>query len=249
MSVSVLGGCGRSGQDDSSRSALPLASEEQESTEQEVSGKAAVELNDYIRYWHMSGVGENELAIRSVDKNEAVFSLWYYSTASFDDVHARLEGNTAYFETNEFAGSLTFQDGRVRLLVTMSAVSGVPSNYEEIYDERVFDSVQEQNEDLPNDKDDALKITELESPRYGRIICSGLTVEGVELSYLQGGAYSAVRKSLGDGWHIVSKRTCFSYGIWYECYDSQDGDYYGWWIRSILLSACKWRSLPATVLL
>lgn len=38
-----------------------------------------------------------------------------------------------------------------------------------------------------------------------------------------------LRDSLGNGWHIQAVRSCNSMSItWYEIYDADDGDYYGW---------------------
>lgn len=64
----------------------------------------------------------------------------------------------------------------------------------------------------------------------GEINCHGGVVAGFTTDYVvNGGAVGKVRASLGDGWHIVAKRYCTNYDImWYELWDSQDGDYYGW---------------------
>lgn len=66
--------------------------------------------------------------------------------------------------------------------------------------------------------------------KLGLINCHGGTVAGYTTSYVaEGGAVDKVRSSLGNGWHIVAYNTCTSMGItWYELWDSQDGDYYGW---------------------
>ena len=65
---------------------------------------------------------------------------------------------------------------------------------------------------------------------YGRINTHGETVASFNSSYVvNGGKAARVRKSLGNGWHIVAVRCCYTMNIWwYELYDSQDGDYYGW---------------------
>ena len=66
--------------------------------------------------------------------------------------------------------------------------------------------------------------------KYGRINAHGATVPGYEASYIiNDGSYATVRKSLGDGWHItaVNKYTEGT-ATWYELYDSDDNDYYGW---------------------
>ena len=46
---------------------------------------------------------------------------------------------------------------------------------------------------------------------------------------VNGGSVGIVRSDLGDTWHVTAKNSCISYGIvWYELWDSDDGDYYGW---------------------
>lgn len=64
----------------------------------------------------------------------------------------------------------------------------------------------------------------------GYINASAGTVSGYTTDYVcDGGARSTVRDSLGNGWHVTVDDTYSSYGItWYECYDTDDGDYYGW---------------------
>ncbi len=55
-------------------------------------------------------------------------------------------------------------------------------------------------------------------------------VAGYTTDYVcNGGSSSKVRKSLGNHWHVTAYNWCVSRGItWYELYDSDDGDYYGW---------------------
>lgn len=64
----------------------------------------------------------------------------------------------------------------------------------------------------------------------GQINCHGGIVAGYTTSYVcENGKASAVRKSLGDKWHITAKNSCYSHGVlWYELWDTDDGDYYGW---------------------
>ncbi len=64
----------------------------------------------------------------------------------------------------------------------------------------------------------------------GQINCHGETVAGFTTDYVvNGGAVGKVRNSLGDTWHVTAKNACENYGIiWYELWDSDDGDYYGW---------------------
>ncbi len=65
---------------------------------------------------------------------------------------------------------------------------------------------------------------------WGEINTHGGVVAGFTTSYVvDGGAASHVRDELGNGWHIDAKRKYISHGIqWFEVYDSDDGDYYGW---------------------
>lgn len=64
----------------------------------------------------------------------------------------------------------------------------------------------------------------------GQINCHGGTVAGFTTDYVvNGGAVGKVRNSLGDKWHVTAKNACYNYGVtWYELWDSDDGDYYGW---------------------
>lgn len=68
------------------------------------------------------------------------------------------------------------------------------------------------------------------SPMKGQINCHGGTVAGFTTSYVvDGGACSTVRNSLGNTWHVTAKNVYYNYGItWYELWDTDDGDYYGW---------------------
>lgn len=61
----------------------------------------------------------------------------------------------------------------------------------------------------------------------GGILIDGLNIRGQINCH--GGACGMVRQSLGDTWHITAKNSCYNYGTnWYELWDSDDGDYYGW---------------------
>ncbi len=74
------------------------------------------------------------------------------------------------------------------------------------------------------------KATIFSCNKSGQINCHGSTVAGFTTSYVaEGGAVGKIRSSLGDGWHVTAYNTCTSMGVtWYELYDSDDGDYYGW---------------------
>lgn len=67
--------------------------------------------------------------------------------------------------------------------------------------------------------------------KYGTIYSpSGSKVDGLARSYLiDGGAEMYVRHDLTDGWHIKAvNRYDTNAAEWYELYDADDGDYYGW---------------------
>lgn len=66
---------------------------------------------------------------------------------------------------------------------------------------------------------------------YGYINTQGHAhVDGFSSSYiLKNGAVRRERDDLESGWHVVAKRMCWNYDLtWYELYDADDGDYYGW---------------------
>ncbi len=190
--------------------------------------------NDYIGFWHPENDAESELTIHSIDSSTVTFSLWYYRLWSIENLTAIVEQNSAYFYDDEIEGILTFDDDSIRLYVTMSNISGIPSQYEEVYSMRIDESVQYGNGmqyfDVPTTENPIGELFALETTMYGQINCHGGIVAGYDTSYVcDGGAVSTVRNSLGDTWHISTWRGCYNYGIvWYECYDSDDGDYYGW---------------------
>ena len=64
---------------------------------------------------------------------------------------------------------------------------------------------------------------------FGVINTHGLGVAGFATSYVvDGGEVKEVRHRLGD-WHIKAINWCYSKDVlWYELYDAEDGDYYGW---------------------
>ncbi len=65
---------------------------------------------------------------------------------------------------------------------------------------------------------------------YGVGEINGTGVPGYSTSYIvNGGSKSTVRKELGNGWHVTTSQYCYANGkTWYELYDTDDGDYYGW---------------------
>ncbi len=67
--------------------------------------------------------------------------------------------------------------------------------------------------------------------RYGTIYSpSGSKVDGLTRSYLiDGGAATYERHDLTHGWHVTAVSEYYDGSTyWYELYDSDDGDYYGW---------------------
>lgn len=67
--------------------------------------------------------------------------------------------------------------------------------------------------------------------KYGKIYSpSGSKVDGLTKSYLiDGGSATYERHDLTDGWHIVAVNQYYDGSVyWYELYDADDGDYYGW---------------------
>ncbi len=80
-----------------------------------------------------------------------------------------------------------------------------------------------------NSSSSSSQITPVE--KYGTIYSpNGSKVDGLTRSYLiDGGAATYERHDLTHGWHIKAVNKYYN-GIndWYELYDADDGDYYGW---------------------
>ena len=65
------------------------------------------------------------------------------------------------------------------------------------------------------------------SNRRGEVDGSG--VYGYTTNYVAYGGSKQTQHKVEDTWHITAKNKCTSYGLtWYECWDTDDGDYYGW---------------------
>lgn len=79
---------------------------------------------------------------------------------------------------------------------------------------------------------DVINETEVyECNKYGRINTHGGHLPSITIDYIIGKSDKMIilRDSLGNGWHIQAVRSCNSMNItWYEIYDADDGDYYGW---------------------
>ena len=92
-----------------------------------VTTKANVDASSYIGFWHKRNMGlERELTISSVNGNNIIFTLWYYRTGSIDDAVAVLDGDTAYFSTNDASGFMTFCDERIEFALTECSIPYMP---------------------------------------------------------------------------------------------------------------------------
>lgn len=91
--------------------------------------------------------------------------------------------------------------------------------------EKSIDSIMKNS----NENNSTKKVTSC--TKYGTIYSpSGSKVDGLTRSYLiDGGAATYERHDLTHGWHITAVNQYFDGSTyWYELYDSDDGDYYGW---------------------
>ena len=81
---------------------------------------------------------------------------------------------------------------------------------------------------VPKQKD--LKMYELSSPLKG--IAKGGEYHdlfGYETSYVIDFGLEIKHWEIEGEWNIIAKSKCYSHGTtWYECWDADDGDYYGW---------------------
>lgn len=65
------------------------------------------------------------------------------------------------------------------------------------------------------------------SNRRGEVDGNG--VYGYTTNYVVYGGSKQEQHKVQDTWHITAKNKCNSHGVtWYECWDTDDGDYYGW---------------------
>lgn len=80
------------------------------------------DISGYIGFWHKESMGEErELTITSVKRDTVIFTLWYYRIDAIEDVPATLEDNTAYFDTGDVQGYLTFEDDIITVVITNSS--------------------------------------------------------------------------------------------------------------------------------
>lgn len=97
-------------------------------TEITTTTESYADVSSYIGFWHKESVGyDRELTISSVKRNTIIFSLWYYRTDSIEDIPATLEDNTAYFDTGDVQGYLTFEDDIITVVITSSSRPYMPS--------------------------------------------------------------------------------------------------------------------------
>jgi len=66
--------------------------------------------------------------------------------------------------------------------------------------------------------------------KYGQIYAPDGKINGYASSYIvDGGAMSKIRTDLTNNWHVTAVNYFTKNGTtWYELYDTDDGDYYGW---------------------
>lgn len=63
----------------------------------------------------------------------------------------------------------------------------------------------------------------------GQVNTHGGSVDGVTTAYVYGNSGYEVQHHVQNTWHITAKSSYYSNGVlWYECWDTDDGDYYGW---------------------
>jgi hypothetical protein len=72
-------------------------------------------------------------------------------------------------------------------------------------------------------------ITELYTYQTGEISSNGMQIAGYTTDYICNDGPKSEQWTCEDTWHITAKRLIYSYEkLWYECWDTDDGDYYGW---------------------
>ncbi len=80
-----------------------------------------------------------------------------------------------------------------------------------------------------NQSNSTNSVTTLSPYRTGEISSNGKKIEGYTTDYVCNGGAKTEQWICEDTWHITARRKTSSYGVeWYECWDTDDGDYYGW---------------------
>ena len=74
-----------------------------------------------------------------------------------------------------------------------------------------------------------VKMYDLDAPLKGEAHGEKYSLNGYPDSYvIDYGPEEDLWPIEGD-WHITAKRKCYSHGkVWFDCYDTDDGDHYGW---------------------
>ena len=187
--------------------------------------KNSIELNNYIGFWHTNSNNDEELTIHSVSEIEVDFSLWCYRTFSFENIKAHIENNSASFNKrsgNDYiSGTISFFDGSVILEISNCNINEIESNVTIVFSDKTNQTIKESiaNRGV---------ISEI-SPIHAKLIGDG-TIIGYDTSFVvDGGAMKTVRTDLKKAWHVITHCQCVNHDqIYYECYDGDDGDYYGW---------------------
>ena len=155
-----------------------------------------------------------------------------YLDGSFDYVSARIYTGREALTSLEFYSKEDL-NGNDYIDLNFNAIANPPSivcvtpyNNSDVSGEMI-------TIDIPTDISGTIQTGGMSYPvdnMKGQINCHGGTVAGFTTDYVvNGGAAQKVRNSLGDTWHITAKNACDNYGVtWYELWDSDDGDYYGW---------------------
>lgn len=77
--------------------------------------------------------------------------------------------------------------------------------------------------------DNAIFVAAIDPYEKGEISSNGLEIEGYTSDYICDGGAKSRQWICEDTWHITAKAMAYSHGlVWYECWDTDDGDYYGW---------------------
>lgn len=83
--------------------------------------------------------------------------------------------------------------------------------------------------DSPKSNNSSVQTYDLGEGFFGVIYAPSGRVDGLTTNYVVNGGDYEVQHNVQDGWRIIAETQCTSMGItWYECWDADDGDYYGW---------------------
>ena len=83
-------------------------------------------------------------------------------------------------------------------------------------------------------------------PATGEVKGDG--VYGYTTNYVCYGGPIEEQHAVQNGWHITLKNAHYSHGVqWFECWDTDDGDYYGWIDWKYITVYSKMSPLPAVL--